>query len=144
LGLVSERARAEAGAWSDAGEDGLSAFGLFCLYDKRNKAPPKRGTKQHRQQCGRVSEALRAYGYQQAAPELVEKAAEIHCRRKGAWVNVFYKSFVPDFGEALQDAEYFLEHGCLPDGNGKRASNDPAKYDEATRMTLERLGHGNR
>jgi len=130
---------------SAGGADNLARFGLFCLYEKRGKTPPRQGTKEHNQQRKRVSDALRAYGYQQASNELVEKAAEIHCERKGyKWVNVSYKSFAADFGVALQDAEYFLEHGHLPDdGDDQKPTSDPdAVYDRATRMTLERLGHG--
>jgi len=125
------------------GADNLAAFGLFCLYDKRGKAPPRQGTKEHTQQRDRVRGALRAYGYQQAPSDLIEKAAEIHCERKGDWTNVYYSSFAADFGEALQDAEYFLKHGYLPSDGQKVPRDDPGKFDRARAMTLERLEHGN-
>lgn len=151
LARRTEAARAPSGNYATppcaGGDDDLAAFGLFCLYDKRGKQPPKQGTKEHGQQCERVREALRAYGYQQADLQIVEKAAEIHCERKGQWVNVFYKSFVADFGVALQDGEYFIKHGYLPaNGNRQQAPRrDPGRFDEATRMTLERLeNHGDR
>lgn len=108
---------------SAGGDDGLAALGLFCLYDKRGKRPPKQGTKTYCQQREKISEALRAYDYQQAQPELIEKAAELLCERKADWVNPYYKSFIVDFGAALSDAEYFIKHGRLPESAQKGKSH---------------------
>lgn len=138
----TKRAQQREGAWATPGEDALASFGLFCLYDKRGKRAPAQGTKAHGQQVAKVRESLKAYGYQQVADELVEKAAEIFCGRKGSWVNVHYASFVADFGDALQDAEHFLKHGHLPGSGATQTSPGPDVMAEATAMTLERLEHG--
>jgi hypothetical protein len=110
------------------GDDGLADAALFALYSFRGKKPAKKGSREWQNQCSRVAEALKAYGYERASLELVEKAAEIHCERKGDWTNVFYPSFAMDFGQALSDAEHFIKHGRLPDdGNRKGAKHGPRK-----------------
>lgn len=87
------------------GADRLADAALFALYAERGKRPPKKGTKQWQQQCSKVAEALKAYGYEKASLSLVEKAAGLLCERKGNWTNVFHSSFPMDFGQALSDAE---------------------------------------
>ena len=87
------------------GADALADAALFALYAERGKKPPRKGTKQWQRQRSKVAEALKAYGYEQAPPGLVEKAAKLLCERKGDWTNVFHSSFPMDFGQALSDAE---------------------------------------
>ena len=109
LARITEAKQAEEGNYATpahaGGADALADAALFALYAERGKKPPKKGTKQWQRQRSKVAEALAAYGYEQASPSLVEKAAALLCERKGDWTNVFHSSFPMDFGQALSDAE---------------------------------------
>jgi len=129
-------ARAEAGNWADPGDDVLVAEAITCLCKGK---PPKRGSGTWRDMTNVLKPTHADWGLHDKGVDealvIIRAAIALFLDEKQQMAVYKYPSFAANYGQYLSRAM-----------NGDRRQtphrNDPGKYDEATRLTLERLNHG--
>lgn len=138
LQRVTKQVQAEAGNWADVGEDALATEAITCLCKGKL---PKRGSGTWRDMINILKPIHADWGLHDMevdeALAVVRAAIALFLDEKQQMAVYKYPSFAANYGQ-------YLSRAMNGDTQESSCRDDPDKYDEATRMTLERLNHGHR